>query len=192
MTDPDSWRRTMKARYLILMVVALMVVPLVIAACGSTTDEAAAPMTSPSPSPTMAQKDIVDTAVGAGSFTTLVSAVQAAGLEETLRGEGPYTVFAPTDDAFAAVPKETLDALLADPKGALTDVLTYHVVPGKVMSTDLSDGMMVDTVNGAQLKVTVKDDGTVMINDATVTTADIETSNGVIHVIDTVLVPASK
>jgi uncharacterized surface protein with fasciclin (FAS1) repeats len=192
MTDPDSWRRTMKARYLILMVVALMVVPLVIAACGSTTDEAAAPMTSPSPSPTMAQKDIVDTAVGAGSFTTLVTAVQAAGLEETLRGEGPYTVFAPTDDAFAAVPKETLDALLADPKGALTDVLTYHVVPGKVMSTDLSDGMMVDTVNGAQLKVTVKDDGTVMINDATVTTADIETSNGVIHVIDTVLVPASK
>lgn len=182
----------MKARYLILMVVALMVVPLVIAACGSTTDEAAAPMTSPSPSPTMAQKDIVDTAVGAGSFTTLVTAVQAAGLEETLRGEGPYTVFAPTDDAFAAVPKETLDALLADPKGALTDVLTYHVVPGKVMSTDLSDGMMVDTVNGAQLKVTVKDDGTVMINDATVTTADIETSNGVIHVIDTVLVPASK
>ena len=89
----------------------------------------------------MAQKDIVDTAVEAGSFTTLVSAVQAAGLEETLRGEGPFTVFAPTDDAFAAVPKETLDALLADPKGALTDVLTYHVVPGKVMSTDLSDGM---------------------------------------------------
>jgi uncharacterized surface protein with fasciclin (FAS1) repeats len=166
-----------------------MVVPIVIAACGSTTDEASP---TPSPSPSMAQKDIVDTAVEAGSFKTLVTAVQAAGLEETLRGAGPYTVFAPTDDAFAAVPKKTLDALLADPKGALTDVLTYHVVPGKVMSTDLSDGMMVDTVNGAQLKVTVKDDGTVMINDATVTTADIETSNGVIHVIDTVLVPASK
>ena len=178
----------MKTRYIILMVVALMVVPLVIAACGTASDEAA----SPSPSPTMAAKDIVDTAVEAGSFTTLVSAVQAAGLEETLRGEGPYTVFAPTDDAFAAVPQETLDALLADPKGALTDVLTYHVVPGKVMSTDLSDGMMVETVNGESLKITVNDDGSVMVGDATVVTADIETANGVIHVIDTVLVPPSK
>ena len=176
----------MKTRYIILMVVALMVVPLVIAACG-TSDEAA----SPSPSPTMAAKDIVDTAVEAGSFTKLVSAVQAAGLEETLRGEGPYTVFAPTDDAFAAVPQETMDALLADPTGALADVLTYHVVPGKVMSTDLSDGMMVETVNGESLKITVNADGTVMVGDATVTTADIETSNGVIHVIDTVLVPPS-
>ena len=176
----------MKTRYIILMVVALMVVPLVIAACG-TSDEAA----SPSPSPTMAAKDIVDTAVEAGSFTTLVSAVQAAGLEETLRGEGPYTVFAPTDDAFAAVPQETMDALLADPTGALADVLTYHVVPGKVMSTDLSDGMMVETVNGESLKITVNADGTVMVGDATVTTADIGTSNGVIHVIDTVLVPPS-
>jgi transforming growth factor-beta-induced protein len=178
----------MKTRYIILMVVALMVVPLVIAACGTASDEAA----SPSPSPTMAAKDIVDTAVEAGSFTTLVSAVQAAGLEETLRGEGPYTVFAPTDDAFAAVPQETMDALLADPKGALTDVLTYHVVPGKVMSTDLSDGMTVETVNGQTLTIKVAADGTVMVNDATVTTADIETSNGVIHVIDTVLVPPSK
>ena len=171
------------------MVVALMVVPLVIAACRTTSDEAA----SPSPSPTMPAKDIVDTAVEAGSFTTLVSAVQAAGLEETLRGEGPYTVFAPTDDAFAAVPQETLDALLADPQEtALTDVLTYHVVPGKVMSTDLSDGMMVETVNGASLEITVNDDGTVMVGDATVVTADIETANGVIHVIDTVLVPPSE
>ena len=141
----------------------------------------------------MAQKDIVDTAVEAGSFTTLVSVVQAAGLEETLRGEGPYTVFAPTDDAFAAVPKETLDALLADPKGALTDVLTYHVVPGKVMSTDLSDGMTVgDGQRPERSTITVADDGSVMVNDATVVTADIETSNGVIHVIDTVLVPASN
>ncbi len=180
----------MKTRNIILMVVALMVVPLVIAACGSSTEEAASP--SPSPSATMPQKDIVDTAVEAGSFTTLVSAVQAAGLEETLRGEGPYTVFAPTDEAFAAVPKETLDALLADPKGALTDVLTYHVVPGKVMSTDLSDGMQAETVNGQPLDITIKDDGTVMVNGATVVTADIETANGVIHVIDTVLVPPSS
>ncbi len=180
----------MKARYLILMVVALMVVPLVIAACGSTTDEAAAPVSSPSPTAPM--KDIVDTAVDAGSFSTLVSAVQAAGLEETLRGTGPYTVFAPTDAAFAAVPKETLDALLADPKGALTDVLTYHVVAGKAMSTDLSDGMKVETVNSQPLTITIADDGTVMVNDAKVVTADIETSNGVIHVIDQVLVPPSN
>ena len=177
----------MKKRYIILMVVALMVVPLVIAACGTDTEEAAAP----SPSPTMAAKDIVDTAVEAGSFTTLVSLVQAAGLEETLRGEGPYTVFAPTDDAFAAVPQETLDALAADPKGALTDVLTYHVVAGKVMSTDLSDGMMAETVNGESVEITINDDGTVMVGNATVVTADIETANGVIHVIDTVLIPPS-
>jgi uncharacterized surface protein with fasciclin (FAS1) repeats len=180
----------MKTRYIVAIVAALMVVPLVIAACGSTSDEAEAP--SPTPSPTMSLKDIVDTAVEAGSFTTLVTAVQAAGLEETLRGEGPYTVFAPTDDAFAAVPQETLDALLADPEGALTDVLTYHVVPGKVMSTDLSDGMQAETVNGETLEITIEDDGTVKVNGATVITADIETANGVIHVIDTVLVPAGK
>jgi len=174
-------------RWSIAVVIALLVaVPLVLAACGSSSDEAT-PAASPSPS--MVLKDIVDTAVEAGDFTTLVSAVTAADLVDTLKGEGPYTVFAPTDAAFAAVPKETLDALLADPKGALTDVLTYHVASGKVMASDLSDGMMIDTVNGAQLEVKINADGTVMIGDATVTTADIETSNGVIHVIDTVLVP---
>ena len=174
-------------RWSIAIVIALLVaVPLVLAACGSSSDEAT-PAASPSPS--MVLKDIVDTAVEAGDFTTLVSAVTAADLVDTLKGEGPYTVFAPTDAAFAAVPKETLDALLADPKGALTDVLTYHVASGKVMASDLSDGMMIDTVNGAQLEVKINADGTVMIGDATVTTADIETSNGVIHVIDTVLVP---
>jgi len=178
----------MRRVWTIIAVVALLALPAVIAACGSGSEETA----SPSPSPTMAQKDIVDTAVEAGSFTTLVTALQAAGLDQTLKGEGPFTVFAPSDDAFAAVPKETLDALLADPKGALTDVLTYHVVPGKVMSGDLSDGMEATTVNGATLTITVKDDGTVMINDATVTTADIETANGVIHVIDAVLIPPSN
>ncbi len=177
----------MRRVWIIIAVVALLALPAVIAACGNS-DEAS----SPSPTPTAAQKDIVDTAVEAGSFTTLVSSVQAAGLEETLRGEGPFTVFAPTDDAFAAVPKETLDSLLADPTGALADVLTYHVVPGKVMSTDLSDGMEVETVNGATIMITVNDDGTVQINDATVTTADIETSNGVIHVIDAVLIPPAN
>jgi len=177
-------------RWSIAIVIALLVaVPLVLAACGSSSDSST-PAASPSPS--MAAKDIVDTAVAAGDFTTLATALEAAGLVDTLKGEGPYTVFAPTDAAFAAVPKETLDALLADPKGALTDVLTYHVVAGKVMASDLSDGQVITTVNGAPLTVTIKSDGTVMVGDATVTTADIETSNGVIHVIDTVLVPPAK
>ena len=179
----------MKTRYIILMVVALMVVPLVIAACGTATEEAASP--SPSPSPTMAAKDIVDTAVAAGDFGTLVTAVKAASLVETLKAAGPYTVFAPTDAAFDALPKGTLAALLADPNVALKDVLTYHVVAGKVMSSDLTDGQVITTVNGAPLTVTINSDGTVMVGDATVTTADIETANGVIHVIDTVLIPPS-
>jgi uncharacterized surface protein with fasciclin (FAS1) repeats len=131
--------------------------------------------------------NIVETAVEAGSFTTLVAAVEAAGLVETLSGEGPFTVFAPTDEAFAALPEGTVEALLEDIP-ALTAILTYHVVPGAVMSGDLSDDMMATTVNGADITVSI-DMGTVMINDATVTTADIETSNGVIHVIDSVILP---
>jgi uncharacterized surface protein with fasciclin (FAS1) repeats len=131
--------------------------------------------------------NIVETAVEAGSFTTLVAAVEAAGLVETLSGEGPFTVFAPTDEAFAALPEGTVEGLLEDPE-ALAAVLTYHVVPGAVMSGDLSDGMTATTVNGADITVTI-DMGTVKINDATVTTADIETSNGVIHVIDSVILP---
>jgi uncharacterized surface protein with fasciclin (FAS1) repeats len=131
--------------------------------------------------------NIVETAVEAGSFTTLVAAVEAAGLAETLSGEGPFTVFAPTDEAFAALPEGTVEALLEDIP-ALTAILTYHVVPGAVMSGDLSDDMMATTVNGADITVSI-DMGTVMINDATVTTADIETSNGVIHVIDSVILP---
>ncbi len=135
--------------------------------------------------------DIVDTAVAAGSFTTLVAAVEAAGLVETLKGEGPFTVFAPTDEAFAALPAGTIDALLADPTGDLTKILLYHVVPGKVMSTDLSDGMAAATAQGGDLTVTIAD-GAVKINDATVVTPDIETSNGVIHVIDTVILPPAE
>jgi uncharacterized surface protein with fasciclin (FAS1) repeats len=140
---------------------------------------------------TAAMPDIVDTAVAAGSFTTLVAAVEAAGLVETLKGEGPFTVFAPTDEAFAALPAGTLDTLLADPQGALSDILLYHVVPGKVMAADVvgMSGQEVETAGGQTLMITVDGD-TVMINDATVVTADIETANGVIHVIDTVLVPA--
>ncbi len=137
-----------------------------------------------------AQADIVDTAVSAGSFNTLVAAVEAAGLVETLKGEGPFTVFAPTDDAFAALPKETLDALLADPAGDLTQILLYHVVPGKVMAADVTDGLEAATVQGGTVKFTVAD-GKVMINDANIVTTDIETSNGVIHVIDAVILPPS-
>ncbi|MDP5361616.1 MAG: fasciclin domain-containing protein [Paracoccaceae bacterium] len=132
--------------------------------------------------------DIVDTAVGAGTFTTLVAAVEAAGLVETLKGEGPFTVFAPTDEAFAALPAGTVEGLLADPE-ALAAILTYHVVAGKVMSTDLSDGMMAATVNGAD--ITIGTEGGVTVNGANVVTADIEASNGVIHVIDAVILPPS-
>ena len=131
-------------------------------------------------------KDIVDTAVEAGTFNTLVAAVTAAGLVDTLKGEGPFTVFAPTDDAFAALPEGTVDALLNDIP-TLTSILTYHVVAGKVMSTDLSDGMTAGTVNGADIPISTMDG--VKVNGATVTAADIETSNGVIHVIDAVILP---
>jgi uncharacterized surface protein with fasciclin (FAS1) repeats len=131
-------------------------------------------------------KDIVDTAVEAGTFETLVAAVTAAGLVDTLKGEGPFTVFAPTDEAFAALPEGTVEALLEDIP-TLTAILTYHVVPGKVMSGDLSDGMMAATVNGAE--VTIGTMNGVTVNGANVVTADIETSNGVIHVIDAVILP---
>ena len=133
--------------------------------------------------------DIVDTAVGAGTFNTLVAAVQAAGLEETLRGEGPFTVFAPTDDAFAALPEGTVESLLmAENLDQLVAILTYHVVPGAVMLGDLSDGMMATTVQGSD--ITIGTMGGVTVNGANVVTADIEASNGVIHVIDAVIMPS--
>ena len=130
-------------------------------------------------------KDIVDTAIGAGTFKTLVTAVQAAGLADTLKGPGPFTVFAPTDAAFAKIPKAQLDALLAD-KAKLTAVLTYHVVPAKVMAKDVKAGM-VKTVQGSEL--TLGTAGGVTVDTAKVTAADIVADNGVIHVIDTVLLP---
>jgi uncharacterized surface protein with fasciclin (FAS1) repeats len=133
-------------------------------------------------------KDIVDTAVEAGSFTTLVAAVQAAGLVDTLKGEGPFTVFAPTDEAFAALPEGTVESLLLPENlEQLQAILTYHVVPGKVMSGDLSNNMMAGTVQGAD--VTIMTEGGVTVNGANVVTADIEASNGVIHVIDAVILP---
>ena len=194
------------------------VIGLVAGACGSDSDDAAdttvaaetatteapiateAPMSTEAPMTSDAaaeEADIVDTAIAAGDFTTLVAAVQAAGLEETLRGEGPFTVFAPTDDAFAALPAGTVDTLLADPTGDLADILTYHVVAGEVLAADVVglDGQAVETVNGATFTVNVGDDGTVTLTDAagnevTVVATDIMATNGVIHVIDAVLLPA--
>jgi len=134
---------------------------------------------------TVQAKDIVDTAVGAGQFNTLATALQKAGLVDTLKGKGPFTVFAPTDAAFAKVPKDQLDALLAD-KAKLAAVLTYHVVPGKVMAKDVKAGQ-VKTVQGSALTVTTA--GGVKVDNANVTQADIVADNGVIHVIDTVVIP---
>ena len=133
-------------------------------------------------------KDIVDTAVGAGNFTTLAAALTAAGLVETLKGEGPFTVFAPTDAAFAALPAGTVEDLLKpENKDKLIAILTYHVVAGKVMAADLTEGMMAKTVNGADATITL--DGGAKVNGAVISTADIEASNGVIHVIDAVILP---
>jgi uncharacterized surface protein with fasciclin (FAS1) repeats len=130
---------------------------------------------------------IVEIAASAGSFNTLVAAVQAAGLVETLSSEGPFTVFAPTDEAFAAIPEADLQALLAD-KEALTAVLTYHVVAGKVMASDVIGLESAETVNGQSVRIKVSD-GKVMIDGAEVVTTDIEASNGVIHVINKVILP---
>ncbi len=139
-----------------------------------------------------ADKDIVDTAVAAGQFKTLAAALTAAGLVDTLKGPGPFTVFAPTDAAFAKLPAGTVDTLLKpESKAKLTAILTYHVVAGKVMAADVVKLKEAKTVNGAMVAVKV-DGGNVMINNAKVTTADIEASNGVIHVIDTVLLLPSN
>jgi len=175
---------------------------LVAVACGDDGDDVAAttavpvitaaPVTTAAPETTMAAKTIVDIAAGNPDFSILVEAVTAAGLVETLSGPGPFTVFAPTNEAFAkalVALKLTKEQLLAD-KALLTSVLTYHVVAGKVLAADVVklNGQDVATVNGATVKVTV-DGATVKVNDAMVTATDIEGSNGVIHVIDTVLVP---
>lgn len=134
--------------------------------------------------------NIVETAVNNGSFKTLVAAVTAADLVATLSGPGPFTVFAPVDAAFAALPAGTVESLVKpENKGKLTSILTYHVVAGKVLSTDLSNGMKAKTVNGGEITITIAD-GKVKINGAHVVIADVATSNGVIHVIDSVLLPA--
>ena len=136
-----------------------------------------------------AEKDIVDTAVAAGSFKTLAAALQAAGLVETLKGKGPFTVFAPTDEAFAKLPAGTVEDLLKpENKEKLKAILLYHVVAGKVTAKEVVKLHSAKTVNGESVTIAVKD-GKVMINNATVIKADVEASNGVIHVIDTVLLP---
>ena len=189
----------------------VLAVGLLLAACSDDDDEAASTGTTEPPAEETTtteapadddsdapaeEADIVDTAIAAGSFETLVAAVQAAGLEETLRGDGPFTVFAPTDEAFGLLPAGTIDALLADPEGDLASILTYHVVAGEVLAADVVglDGQAVETVNGGTFTVNVGDDGSVSITDAAgneigVVQTDIRTSNGVIHVIDGVLLP---
>jgi Secreted and surface protein containing fasciclin-like repeats len=133
-------------------------------------------------------KDIIDTAVAAGSFNTLAAALTAAGLIDTLKGEGPFTVFAPTDAAFAALPAGTVEDLLKpENKDKLIAVLTYHVVAGKVMSTDLTEGMTAATVQGSNITITLE--GGAKVNGAVVSAADVEASNGVIHIIDAVILP---
>ncbi len=184
-----------------LVIPLLVVFALILGACAPQAaptpevTQAPQPTTPPEPTaePTQAPKDIVDIAVEDGRFTTLVAAVQAAGLVDTLKGEGPFTVFAPTDDAFAKLPEGTVEALLAD-LPQLTDILLYHVVPGKVMAADVLglDGQMADTaLEGKQIAVKI-DAGKVILNEnVMVVITDIEAANGVIHVVDAVLLPAS-
>ena len=159
------------------------------AAWASSEAPAAAPLAAETAAPATAEKDIVETAVAAGKFKTLAAALEAGGLIDTLKGDGPFTVFAPTDEAFAKLPAGTVEGLLKpENKEKLKALLTYHVAGAKAMSTDLKDGQKVKTVNGKDVKVKISDDK-VMVGDAKVVKADIAAKNGVIHVIDTVLMP---
>jgi len=193
------------------ILLTLTAVALVVGACSGSSSTPAPTTAAATAAPTMAEsmapdsmapesaapseaaelKDIVDTATEAGSFTTLLQAATAAGLVETLKGAGPYTVFAPTDEAFAALPAGTLEGLLADPE-ALKQVLLYHVVAGKVTSDQVVGLTSADSVAGPAIAIKVED-GTVVLNDsAKVVTTDIEASNGVIHVIDSVILPPTE
>ena len=165
----------MKRNLILGVILALAATPALAGSCGSHA--------------TAASNNIVETAVSAGSFDTLVAAVQAADLAEVLAGDGPYTVFAPTDEAFAKLPAGTVEALLANPD-QLREILLYHVVPGKVTASQVVGLSSATTAQGSDIAIRVAD-GSVMINDALVTATDIETSNGVIHVIDTVILPVS-
>lgn len=178
------------------LVSLVLLVSIVLAACAPAATPAPMPTAMPEPTkapmpePTEAPKTIIDIAVADGRFTTLVAAVQAAGLAETLSGEGSFTVFAPTDEAFAKLPEGTVEALLGDIP-ALTDILLYHVVPGKVMAADVAGLSSADTVLGKPVAIKV-DMGKVYIIEAQVLITDIEASNGVIHVIDSVILPPAE
>lgn len=149
---------------------------------------AATPISADSGKSVVNHHDIVSIASDADNLTTLVKAVQAAGLVETLKSEGPFTVFAPTDEAFAALPEGTLESLLMEEnRDKLVEILTYHVVPGKVMSTDLEDGMRAETVEGSSITINLSNG--VSIDNANVVSADIEADNGVVHIIDAVIMP---
>jgi uncharacterized surface protein with fasciclin (FAS1) repeats len=184
----------MKKMFNLLFVAAICTISLV--ACNGETEKkteetATAPVVKndSTTKPAEVAKDVVDIAIGSADHSTLVTAVKAAGLVETLKGAGPFTIFAPTNAAFAALPAGTVDGLLkAEKKADLTNILTYHVVAGNVKAADLKDGQVVKTLQGTDLKVTIKD-GKVAINGANVTAADLAGSNGVIHVIDAVLMP---
>lgn len=190
-----------------LALAATVSLTLALAACGDdngddaettgteTTSASEATTTDDAATDDAAEGDIVDTAAAAGEFNTLITAVQAAELEETLRGEGPYTVLAPTDEAFEALPDGTLDGLLADPTGDLADILKYHVIEGAVMADDVAgmDGETVATVQGEELTIEVDGDNVSFVdatgNSSQVTMADVEATNGVIHALDGVLMP---
>jgi transforming growth factor-beta-induced protein len=187
MNKLSSRRRSMR----VVGAVAVAVAGLGVAACGgdSRSGETAA-RTQPAETSTEAmQENIVETAVAAGDFTTLTSLLADTGLAESLTGEGPFTVFAPTDEAFANVPKKTLDSLAANPK-KLKAVLLYHVVPGEARAADVARLTSAETLNGESVRL-ASSGGTVRVNDARVVVADVGASNGVIHAIDRVLIPSA-
>lgn len=180
----------MKRWTLIVVALLLVAAPFALAACGEE-EEATEEATAASPTPAAPTADIVDTLNAAGTYTKLLDALETAGLTDTLRGEGPFTVFAPTDDAFAALPPETIDELYADPSGALTDILLYHVVPDEtLMKADIAaGGKFASALEDESLVTYTGSDGNVYVNDIKITTADIQATNGVIHAIDAVIVP---
>ncbi len=180
----------MKFRLIALMAI----LALVVAACSSSDEEVAETTTVPPTTEAMAEEmtddTIVDVAI-AGEFNTLVAAVQAAGLVETLQGEGPFTVFAPTDEAFAALPEGTLESLLEDP-AALAEILTYHVVSGEVLAADVVGLDAATTVQGSDISIEVVDGGVVLNGSSNVVATDVKASNGVVHVIDAVILPPAS
>jgi len=178
-----------RARFLIVAVVALSMLA---AACSSDdSTETSAPATTVAEEEMTDAGNIVEVATEAGAFSTLLAAAEAAGLVDTLTGDGPYTVFAPTDDAFAALPDGTVEGLLEDPE-ALADILLYHVVPGEVFAADVVDLSSATSAQGGEITIDVVDGGVVLNGTANVVTTDVDASNGVIHIIDAVILPPAS